>query len=405
MSRRGWLSINQDIKNKAATRFNSKILLNSDGINLLCSYLMAPDFIPSLFTDPNNWVTNLMMFPFNVAYNMTEVDSEGEVIIPENYYLNVGIFKTNVPCYIMSDGYSWFDMGEYHITREFGNFADFNGYTKVQVWLPYYGFVEVPPSDVMDKYLEFALSVDYNTGQAVYYIAVSDESIDRGDETIFASTKFERCRVISTHTFQLGYQLPLGSTSLSEMYRNIVGGIVKVGAVIGGAAVAGKMGAGIAATTTTTIHNSSGTFTRTSPSTGRKISPGTWTKSSAETKETVSDSSSYLKGRAVMDTFEIGAQTLASMQVNAQCDIVNNPAILSNGPDSIYVIIKTPRYLPIDDTYKHDFGVPLGETRTLGEISGYTEIGEVHIEGEAFSSATSEELARLNETLVSGIIL
>lgn len=418
MKNYGWVGTNRLVKNYSATVYNSKVLLNREGVRALCEYVLTPDFLPSLFTDVNGLITSLTIFPFNarIKYNYreaTEYDPDTEDIFVGAYKLSFGYsgtafhHNTDIYCDILQDEYAWFDMGEVYMEREHNNFADFNGYTDIQIWLPYYGMVQLMPNDVVGKYLEFALSVDYNTGQAVYYIMVSDNHIVRNaeDDTIFAGDKFAESRIIATYTFQLGYTIPLGGSNAAEIYRNIVSGIVKIGAIVGGAAVAGALGAGIATTTTTSVQMAKGNFTRTSPNTGRKISPGEWSRDTKNVNVSKTDATNYIKGKAVMDTFQSSAQTLSTLYPQATGDVVNNPALLCNGCEKIRVVIKRPKYLPIDDTYKHDFGVPLGETRTLGNLSGYTEIGEVHIEGEAFSSATSEELARLNETLVSGIIL
>ena len=52
-----------------------------------------------------------------------------------------------------------------------------------------------------------------------------------------------------------------------------------------------------------------------------------------------------------------------------------------------------------------DTGRPLGEIRKLSNISGYTEISKVHIEGDLFSQATEEEINMLYNEIFSGIIL
>ena len=93
------------------------------------------------------------------------------------------------------------------------------------------------------------------------------------------------------------------------------------------------------------------------------------------------------------------------MHIGGSSDTVNNPNLLSNGCESVKVIIYRPKMQDVDADYNHLYGKPLGEVRTLSELSGYTEIGEVHIDGEDFASATETEMAMLQEALLNGVIL
>lgn len=73
-------------------------------------------------------------------------------------------------------------------------------------------------------------------------------------------------------------------------------------------------------------------------------------------------------------------------------------------PQKCYVI----RTAPVDaepTTYAHNVGYPSGKTATLGDLTGFTVVDTVHVEGAGFTSATEEERAEIERLLKTGVIL
>lgn len=381
-SRKQWTG-SAKLKEWSTTYFNENFAMDLVNVTELANHLISPPVFESLFQNPADWLNTLTVYPFNVVYDGTFTSRK----------LQIGSFKSDITVTELNGYFGWLNMGEVFIPRYFNNFADFNGYTKIDVWLPYYGIINVNPNDVMGKYITFALSVDYLSGQGVYYVGVSDTSVVPSDMPIYAGDYFDNCRILSTHSFQLGYQIPLGSSNATQVYRNIISGAVKAMSVAVGAYAVGALGGATSSSKTTTVK------TTRNPKTGRQITAST------KTTERVSDTSAHLKGKAINEIFDSSAQALSSMHYGVQTDAVNNPAILCNGSESIQVIIYRPRLEDIDAEYDYLYGKPLGEVRVLSTLTGYTEIGSIHIEGEDFNTATETELAMLNETLLNGVIL
>ena len=73
-------------------------------------------------------------------------------------------------------------------------------------------------------------------------------------------------------------------------------------------------------------------------------------------------------------------------------------------PLTPFVIFKYPK-VTRPTNYDHTIGRPLAETRQLSNLTGYTLIEEVHIEGSDFGKATLEEKTMLEQQLKNGIIL
>ena len=55
--------------------------------------------------------------------------------------------------------------------------------------------------------------------------------------------------------------------------------------------------------------------------------------------------------------------------------------------------------------YRHLNGSPLCEITPLTNITGYTELSDIHLEGDGFGQITDEEKVRLDNELSNGIIL
>lgn len=371
---------------------NRSLVIQTDNnlVNLV-NFLISPPVLPSLFVTPRDWLTSLAIFPFNVNVGIENITSAplrvGGIIAKKQGGDDSDIVNVE-NCYSIRV----FNLGEYKITPYFNNFADYNGYTKIQLYLPLFGFVDVNPNDVMNKYIQIRMTVDVFNGMGVYYIGVSTNSIPLSTNGVQSDdTDIER--ILSTYSFQLGYNIPIGSTDAPQVYRNIIGGAIKAGAIATGAFAISSLGATGGTSTSKTV------TTARNPKTGRQITKGT-----ATTTKTY-DGSNYQFGRAVTECFDYGAQALNSMHISTQSDRVNNPATLSYASESVHIIIQRPKLKDIDANYRHLYGVPLGQVKQLSELSGYTEITNIHLEDVGFDTATQEEMMMIMQELSNGIIL
>lgn len=369
------------------TYFNVMSRLSQNvGVAELANYIINPG-VTSLFSNPSDWLSSLIYYPFDVNYNKnrTEEYTDGDC------YLQIGSQETQIPCEDVNPALATFYMGEYFLPRSFINFADFNGYTIIDIYLPYLGFVSINPNDVLDKYIQFRLGVDYTTGTGTYYIGVSDETVPPSADGITAVDSNYNIRIISTYNFQLGSQVPLGSTNTVEVYRNIIMNSVRGVAYASASYAASQIGGSQSTTQTVrTVRN---------PSTNRQITQGKTTT----TKEY--DDSNYYKGRTVGEIFDSSSSALNAFHSAVNTDRPNNTLSLCNGSKSIQIVIRRPKIKPIDDDYRHLFGIPFGQTKLLNEIRGYTKISNIHLEASLFGQATQKEIAMLESIITDGIIL
>lgn len=214
-----WLSDNPSLDNfkscgNTRNKFINAVSLNQDGVNKLSNLLnnaSVLDDLKLLFNNPQDFLTSLIWFPFVIPY----VESNTQK------YLKIGKISTKdlegqykVECNNVTFPIenNLIDLGKLYIPPKFNNFMDYEGFTSIDVYLPFVGYVNVLPSDVMGKWLYINLYIDYYTGQALYYLSVNNE--DNAD------VRYRR--IINKISTQLGYNMPFGGTNALENSRNIL---------------------------------------------------------------------------------------------------------------------------------------------------------------------------------------
>ena len=395
-----WITIRNN--NLKYSSFNRCFLLTNEildsgkvvlGVNKIADYVIQgynKSLSEIFLQDPNNWVSKIIMFPINMTLpNFGKLPS---------YKLKLGKVETDIkgqeilytqPIYV----------GEIYVKSNFKNFADFNGYTKIKCWLPFLGEIEIMPNDCMGKYLEFTISVDIQTGAGAYIISVSDSHIipDATNPTI-TTAELRKCRVIGIYNCNFGFDLPLGSSNSAEIKRNLILGAVQT---IGSVALSAAGFIPITNTISNETQTISTKSTIRSPKTNRQITSGTNTQTTQNQRE----SKTYYKKNYISEIFDYGVSAVGNMHMSVSSDRINNPLILEDGMSSIYVAIYRPKIEEVDNDYLKLYGKPLGKTKKINNVHGFTTISAIHLEGQNFGSITKSEMAMLEEALNDGIIL
>ena len=378
-----WFPMPATVNGKLDSIFRGIRVLNYTGLESLANLILNPNPLESFFSKPDDWISTCMYYPYSIPLR----SGSGTAL-----KLQLGLYKTDIDCYDLLIWSELYNMGELLIQPHFNNFADYDGYSKLEVWLPFLGTVEVSLNDVIGKYLKFVLGVDYLSGQGTWYICVGDTPNSSTDLLINLADGFNY-RILSTHTCQIGMELPIGSTNTANVYRNIIMGAVKgVSTALSSYAIS-SLGA------TGGTSKSKEIKTARNKTTGRQITTAT------KKTETTYDGSNYQFGKSVVGCFDYATDSLNNMHISASTDRSNNPVSMFNACNSIKVIRYYPKIVPTNEDYGKLYGYPLGKTVTLSTLSGYTEISNIHIEGEGFKSATQKEIAMIKEALSDGIII
>lgn len=380
MSNTNWLKVRNSVNINLDNTFRGIRILSQTGVTKLANIILSPDVLQSFFSKPDDWLSRLLYFPYNIPQRIAK----------ETKKLQIGTYSTDIDVYDIDYASDIYEMGELLIEPHFNNFADYDGYSKMEVWLPFLGTVDISLNDVLGKYLKFRLGVDYTSGQGTWYICVGDTPTNA--TSVFVNVSGVDDRILSTHTCQIAMEIPIGTTNTANVYRNLIMGAVKgVSTALSSYAIS-RLGASGGKAITKEVK------TRLNQKTGNKLITD-------RTQETKYDSSNYQYGKSIESCFDYATDSLNNMHISASTDRSNNPASMFNACNSIKVIRYYPKLITTDENYGRLYGYPLGQTKVLSTLSGYTEISNIHIEGEGFKSATQKEILMLKEALSDGIIL
>ena len=387
---------------------------------ILPSDITLINFVKFLFNEPGitaelvfgdyaDYIQSFLYFPFDIPYDNSDEYTD----------LQVGYF----PTVLGGDTYTYIktDIKVISIAKEtlfmgqwfcpYGtDFFHYEPYSHITAMLPFYGQVELPIKDIARKYVQFRLSVDYKTGSAMYIIGVTDDEIENTTKVI-NDGRDALTRVISTHTFQLGYSLPIVKGSMTEFTRNMVMASVKSATTIAGYYIGLNAGAythSSKTTSTTITQGGTETYKTLNPETKRLRK--SLTKSYDDTVRTSSSKRTYntepqARASAISKCVADSGQALATFGIKAGVDQPNNSYLMAWSNTSIVINVFSSKILSVDDTYNHLYGKPLGESKKLSKLSGYTEISKIHLEGYGFENCTLEEMSMIEDALYQGFII
>ena len=368
------------------TTMNSKVVMGISDVNSLYEWVLSNPASSAIFGDYTKWASSLQFYPFDINKNYTS----------KRYYLKVGLTTSNsIGCNGLIDlratyGYN---LGQYYYAPV-SSYLDYEPFTKVEVWLPFYGFTELRIADIAGKYIQFRLYVDFNSGSAQYVIGVTDTALEFTELPFAYKVDDTNTRIIGTCVFQLGYTIPLGSTGLADTVRNLgIAGIKAAASLATGFIVGGITGGAQTSKTITT--------------TTSKNAEGKQITAERESTTTTEHDSNYNTVERVGTTMKTAQNVLESLNVRPNVERSNNTIINSASCTSI-IIVKRKVKPSVDITtqeFRHLYGLPVGNVKQINTVHGYTEISAINFEGTGFGNATNKELAMLEDMVSRGIIL
>lgn len=212
------------------TNFNWKYSGKWAILGYLANYLNGintSDIFGKLFSNPQEYIISVKAYPFdlkklslNPGVNATiQIGTEDSGVSATD----LGVIKPSL------------NMGIKKIDPIYNSYLDYAPYTKITVFLPYVGFIELDTNEVMNHTLSFDYAIDLDSGELTVVIS----NIDTPDSF-----------VIKTATGKIGIDIPLGATNAREIYKQFVTSMI---GMVGGAPsyTSGKgIASGITKTTT-----------------------------------------------------------------------------------------------------------------------------------------------------------
>lgn len=198
--------------------------MNTYAMGTFAETLVKPTWwtaIKNFFADPMDFICGIMLVPYQ----------------PETTRMVTPKFGENTFDYAypqITNQYTTVDCGRLTVNKYFGSCFDNNPYTRLLLWLPYIGYRDLDPDEVVGKTLHIVYKCDCMTGDCVAY--VTTEGAD-AIGPVFA-------RTIAQFSGNCGVRVPFGSTSYDAA---VAASVQLLGGAVGMAALGGPMAAGIAA--------------------------------------------------------------------------------------------------------------------------------------------------------------
>lgn len=157
--------------------------------------------IGHIFTNPDEYIYYLRCFPFDISLLDTHPTNPKAYVYFGNEQSN---FKMK---YLTADFKSSLNLGTFAITPKYNSYLDYAPYTKITLYLPYIGFVELDPNEVMGRTLTVDYLLDLDNAETLVTISVVDT---------------ENPYVIRTERGKIGIDIPIGSSNMRDQIRNMV---------------------------------------------------------------------------------------------------------------------------------------------------------------------------------------
>lgn len=328
------------------TGFTDFYALTRSQVAGLCHYLQTASFLDNiqlLFQTPAENIVSLRCYPFDIKSAMG--------ITTEDANIYVSVVDTGIKgSLIGSNSMPIFNLGSITISEYFHSFLDYAPYTKIELYLPYIGFVNLDVNEVMGKTIVIEYVVDIFSGKCTAFISRGTGS-DRS--------------IIMAVDGTIGIDVQIGGGQGAEIARNML----KLGISATAGAITVGMGA-VAVGTSKTINTAS------------KIA------------SIAGVSAGYLSNTAI--------NAIQAGQSHISKGGATQSGVNFFAPQNCYLVITrpSPRY---PTNYNHTVGKPSGVYATLGDLTGFTVVDSIHVEG--LDTATSDEIAEVERLLKQGVIL
>ena len=188
-------------------------------VNALGAWLWSSNFIDQLlklFSDPMQAIIGL-----HKIFATPAVSGTGNIV--------VGYLDSGVSANLVSNQYTTVDCGSVNCFEYFGNVFDYSPHTRINLYLPFIGIVELNCADVMRGVVSVKYTVDVITGACLAEVSISRDASGG---------------VLYTYSGDCAVRYPVSSGS----YMSIVGGILSIAGGIaatvasGGAAAPAVLG-------------------------------------------------------------------------------------------------------------------------------------------------------------------
>lgn len=202
-------------------------LYNPSASNLrdLAQYMWSgafdPDNFKKIMADPMDAILGLHIIPVISGHPTTAASS-----------LFVGNISTGISMYRFTEQYYALDCGTINVLEKWGAYLDYSPYTKLQLYLPYIGYVPLKTDDVMGGSIGVTYHVDIVSGAVAVFVYCTSK--DGFGHVLYSYTGACACDVPVTEGQYTN--AVLGILQIAQGVGQMVGGFAGggIGGVTGG---------------------------------------------------------------------------------------------------------------------------------------------------------------------------
>ena len=173
----------------------------------LCRYLWSSAFdidsLKRIFLEPMDVILGLSILPVTPE----EVEADMGTIL-------VGQYSSGISAYVAHRQYVQVDCGTISIEPKWGAYLDFSPYSKLQMYLPYIGFVDITPDDCMNGTIHVVYNLDILSGSCLAQVECTTPGKDGESNS----------HVLYEYTGNCAVDCPV----TSGQYRNIISSIFNI---------------------------------------------------------------------------------------------------------------------------------------------------------------------------------
>lgn len=313
--------------------------------------------IKLFFTNPMDFLVGCMLLPFEPSTG-------------SSYYPKFGIFTFEHSYPAVDNQYKEIDCGYVDVKKFWGSCFDFEPFTKLQIWLPYIGYRDIPTDEFMGEQLHVVYHCDCLTGDCVAFISTTGTPAGESGPGVV--------RVLAQYYGNCGVRVPFSSVNFDAAVAagiNLIGAAASMGLSKGngGVQIGGSRGG---------FHGADSDKNTSSGVIGMSVDEGYSEPSGAG-----------LAGATI--------NMVESMKPTVQ---KGGAAGASNGYMSIqkpYLIKRIP-HQNLPEGYAKHKGYPSNIGGTLSQFSGYAEVDDIQLNN---IPAMSVERKEIMSWLSGGVLI
>lgn len=167
--------------------------------------------IKLFFTNPMDFLVGCMLLPFEPSTG-------------SSYYPKFGIFTFEHSYPAVDNQYKEIDCGYVDVKKFWGSCFDFEPFTKLQIWLPYIGYRDIPTDEFMGEQLHVVYHCDCLTGDCVAFISTTGTPAGESGPGVV--------RVLAQYYGNCGVRVPFSSVNFDAAVAagiNLIGAAASMG--------------------------------------------------------------------------------------------------------------------------------------------------------------------------------